>query len=51
MPLSKRPQIGLQDQLSLNSGQKHCRMLQVEMPTIVGILTFISMIKKHLRAK
>ena len=25
-PLSKRTQIGLQDQLSLNAGQKHCRM-------------------------
>ena len=27
-PLSKRPQIGFQDQLSLNAGQKYCRMLQ-----------------------
>ena len=29
-PLSKRPQIGYQDQLSLNAGQKYCRMLQEE---------------------
>ena len=26
-PLSKRPKIGFQDQLSLNAGQKYCRML------------------------
>ena len=26
--LSKRPHIGFQDQLSLNAGQKYCRMLQ-----------------------
>ena len=29
-PLSKIPQIGFQDQLSLNAGQKYCRMLQGE---------------------
>ena len=28
--LSKRPQIDFQDQLSLNAGQKYCRMLQGE---------------------
>ena len=28
LPLSKRPIIGFQDQLSLNAGQKYCRMLQ-----------------------
>ena len=27
-PLSKRPNIGFQDQLSLNAGPKYCRMLQ-----------------------
>ena len=27
-PLSKRPNIGFHDQLSLNAGQKYCRMLQ-----------------------
>ena len=26
-PLSKRPKIGFQDQLSLNAGRKYCRML------------------------
>ena len=29
-PLSKRPKIGFQDQISLNAGQKYYRMLQVE---------------------
>ena len=29
-PLKNRPQIGFQDQLSLNAGQKYCRMLQSE---------------------
>ena len=32
--LSKRPKIGFQDQLSLNAGQKYCRMLQVEYSAI-----------------
>ena len=27
-PFSKRKKIGFQDQLSLNAGQKYCRMLQ-----------------------
>ena len=31
-PLSKRPKIGLQNQLSLNAGQKYCRMLQAIKP-------------------
>ena len=38
-PLSKRPKIGFQDQLSLNAGQKYCRMLQVEHSAILS--TFI----------
>ena len=38
-PLSKRPKIGLQDQLSLNAGQKYCRILQEEHSAIP--LTFI----------
>ena len=38
-PLSKRPKIGFQDQLSLNAGQKYCRMLQGEHSAI--LLTFI----------
>ena len=40
-PLSKRPKIGFQDQLSLNAGQKYCRMLQREHSAI--LLTFIKL--------
>ena len=40
-PLSKRPKIGFQDNLSLNAGQKCCRMLQWEHSAIV--LTFIKL--------
>ena len=40
-PLSKRPQIGFQDKLSLNAGQKYCRMLLVEHSAIVS--TFIKL--------
>ena len=40
-PLSKRPQIGFQDQLSLNAGQKYCKMLQRENSAI--LLTFIKL--------
>ena len=29
-PLSKMPQLGFQDQLSLNAGQNYCRMLHRE---------------------
>ena len=35
-PLSKRPKIGFQDQLSLNVGQKYCRMLQGEHSAILA---------------
>ena len=38
-PFSKRPKIGFQYQLSLNAGQKYCRMLQVEHSAILS--TFI----------
>ena len=34
-PLSKRPQIGFQEQLSLNAGIKYCRMLQGEQSAIL----------------
>ena len=34
--LSKRPQSGFQDQLSLNGGQKYCRMLQGEHSAILS---------------
>ena len=39
--LSKRPKIGFQDQLSLNAGQKYCRMLQREHSAIFS--TFIKL--------
>ena len=39
--LSKRPQIGLHDQLSFNAGQKYCRMLQGEYSAILS--TFIKL--------
>ena len=40
-PLSKRPKIGFQDQLSLNAGQKYCRMLQGEHSALLS--TFIKL--------
>ena len=40
-PLSKRPKIGFQEQLSLNVGQKYCRMLPLEKSAI--LLTFIKL--------
>ena len=40
-PLSKRPKIDFQGQLSLNAGQKYCRMLQGEHSAI--LLTFIKL--------
>ena len=40
-PLSKRPNICFQDQVSLNAGQKYCRMLPLEHSAI--ILTFIKL--------
>ena len=40
-PLSKRPKIGFQDQLSLNAGQKYYKMLQVEHSAILS--TFIKL--------
>ena len=36
--LSKRPKNGFQDQLSLNAGQKDCRMLQGEHSAILSTL-------------
>ena len=38
-PLSKRQKIGFKDQLSLNAGQKYCRMLPGEHSAILS--TFI----------
>ena len=40
-PFSKRPKIGFEDQLSLNAGQKYCRMLQGEHSAILP--TFIKL--------
>ena len=40
-PLLKRPQICFRDQLSLNAGQKYCRMFQWEHSAI--LLTFINL--------
>ena len=40
-PLSKRPKIGFLDQLSLNAGQKYCRILQGEHSVILS--TFIKL--------
>ena len=40
-PLSKRPKIGFQDQLSLNAGHKYCRMPQGEHSAM--LLTFIKL--------
>ena len=40
-PVSKRPQIGFQDQLLMNAGQKYCRMLQREHSAILS--TFIKL--------
>ena len=44
-PLSKRLQIGFQDQLSLNEGLKYCRMLQGKHSGILSTfikLTFVN---------
>ena len=38
----RRPNIGFQDRLSLNAGQKYCRMLQGEHSAI--LLTFIKLL-------
>ena len=40
-PFSKTPKIGFQDKLSLNAGQKYCRMLQGEHSAILS--TFIKL--------
>ena len=40
-PIKKKTKIGFQDRLSLNAGQKYCRMLQGEHSEI--LLTFINL--------
>ena len=37
LPLSQRTKMGFQDQLSLNAGQKYCRMFQGEKTAILLI--------------
>ena len=46
-PLSKRPKIGFQDQLSLNAGQKYCRMLQGEHYVILSTLIKLPFVIKQ----
>ena len=36
--LKKKNKTGFQDPLSLNAGQKNCRMLQMELPAILPTL-------------
>ena len=36
-PLSKRQKIGFQDKLSLNAGQKYCRMLSAILSTFIKL--------------
>ena len=45
-PLSKGPKIGFQDQLSLNAGQKYCRMLQGEHSAILSTFIKLSFVIK-----
>ena len=45
-PLSKRPKIGFQDQLSLNEGQTYCRMLQGEHSSILSTFNKIPLVIK-----
>ena len=45
-PLSKRPKIGFQDQLSLNAGQKYCRMLPLEHSAILSTVIKLSFVIK-----
>ena len=45
-PLSKRPDIGFQDHLSPNAGQKYCRMLQREHSVIFSTLIKLPLVIK-----
>ena len=45
-PLSKRPINGFQDRLSLNAGQKYCRMLQREHSAIISIFIKLPVVIK-----
>ena len=45
-PLKKKTKIGSQDQLSLNAGQKYCRMLQEEHSAILSTFIMLSLVFK-----
>ena len=45
-PLSKRPKIGFEDQLSLNAGQKYCRMLPLEHSALLSTFIKLSFVIK-----
>ena len=47
-PLSKKLKIGFQDQLSLNAGQKYCRMLQREHSAILLTIIMLPFVIKIL---
>ena len=47
-PFSKRPKIVFQDQLSLNAGQKYCRMLQAEHSAILSTFIELPFALRHL---
>ena len=47
-PLSKRLKIGFQDQLSLNAGQKYCRMLPLEHSAILSTFNKLPFVIKTL---
>ena len=46
-PHSKRRKIGFQDQLSLNAGQKYCRMLQGEHSAKLSTFIKLSIEQRH----
>ena len=48
-PLSKRPKIGFQDQLSLNAVQKYCRMLPSEHSAILSTCIKLPICHQDLR--
>ena len=45
-PLSKRQKIGIQDQLSINAGQKYCRMLHGEHSAILPTFSKLPFVVK-----
>ena len=45
-PLSKKPKIGFQDQLSLNAGEKYYRILRWEHSAILSIIIKLSFVIK-----